>query len=440
MKQTFGFVTALTVITVLGLRDGRAQTPGQVPIFDQPGTGACNNANGNDCINSVITQDASGNIGVGTTAPVAKLHVAGGNLNLENSTATSGNILKGGNTFIHNMGPVNTFMGQGAGNFSVTGDTNTGIGFSALSSIADGFSNTAVGGLALSSDTGGHTNTAVGRGALQANTIGFENTANGRSALFSNDSGNLNTADGVNALQSNFNGSRNVAMGESALFGNSTGDANVGIGNETLKNVNGAGNIAVGDSSGIDLQSGSSNILIGYPGAASFSESNTIRIGNCYGGIFGCNHQRFFAAGVATTGVSGVQVLVNGSGQLGVAPSSRRFKEEIQDLGDASAMLRKLRPVSFYYKPEVQSGPRQLQYGLIAEEVAAVNPDLVEYSETGEPFSVRYQLLAPMLLNEVQREDRQLDEQQKQIAKLQAQLAAITSRLSDAGVAAAPQH
>ena len=441
MKRIFRIASVLSAITLLGAAYARAQTPGQIPIFDQPGTGACNTAGGNDCVDSVITQDSGGNIGIGTTAPIAKLHVAAGSINLEDSTATSGNILKAGNPFIHNFGPVNTFMGAGAGNFSVIGDTNVGIGFIALANLTGGFSNTAVGGLALLSNTIGNTNTAVGRGALQANTEGNLNTATGRSALFSNVIGSANTADGVNALQTNFSGIRNNAMGESALFSNSGGNANVAIGNEALRtNPDGGNNIAIGDSSGINLQAGSSNIHIGYPGAAGFSESNTVRIGNCYGGIFGCTHRNFFVAGVATTAVSGVPVLINSNGQLGVAPSSKRFKNEIRDMGEASANLRKLRPVTFYYKPEVQSDARQLQYGLIAEEVAAVYPELVEYSGTGEPFSVRYQLLGTMLLNELQRQDRQLEEQQKQfqaqdaqIAELQVQLAAMARRFEEAG-------
>jgi hypothetical protein len=441
MKHIFRIASVLSAITLLGAAYAEAQTPGQVPIFDQPGTGACNAAGGNDCVDSVITQDSGGNIGIGTTSPVAKLHVAAGSINLEDSTPSSGNILKAGNPFIHNFGPVNTFMGSGAGNFSVIGDTNVGIGFNALASLTAGFSNTAVGGLALLSNTIGNTNTALGRGALQFNTEGNLNTATGRSALFTNVIGSANTADGVNALQSNFSGIRNNAMGESALFNNSTGNANVAIGNEALRNVpDGANNIAIGDSSGTNLQAGSSNIYIGYPGAAAFSESNTVRIGNCYNGIFGCTHRSFFVAGVATTSVSGVPVLVSPNGQLGVAPSSRRFKSEISDMGEATRNLRKLRPVTFYYKPEVQRGERQLQYGLIAEEVAAVYPELVEYSDTGEPFSVRYQLLGTMLLNELQRQDHQLEEQQKQfqaqeakIAQLQVQLAAMAHRFEEAG-------
>jgi hypothetical protein len=117
-----------------------AQTPGQIPVFDQPGTGACNNAGGNDCVDAVITQ-AGGNIGIGTTTPTALLDLAGGNVNLENSTATSGNILKAGSPFIHNFGTANIFVGAGAGNFMVTGDDNTGIGSNALDNVSAGFSN-----------------------------------------------------------------------------------------------------------------------------------------------------------------------------------------------------------------------------------------------------------------------------------------------------------
>ena len=227
MCKVFSVVTMLATMTVLGAGSGQAQSPGQIPVFDQPGTGACYAAGGNDCIDSVITQGAGGNIGIGTTTPAAKLDIVGGNLNLEDSTATSGNILKGGAPFVHNSGPVNTFVGAGAGNFTVVGDTNTGVGFNALSNVMNGFSNTAVGGLALASDTSGHTNTAVGRGALQSNTEGQQNTATGRSALLINVIGSFNTADGVNALETNFDGIRNTAMGVNALFSNQSGSGHL---------------------------------------------------------------------------------------------------------------------------------------------------------------------------------------------------------------------
>jgi hypothetical protein len=175
------------------------------------------------------------------------------------------------------------------------------------------------------------------------------------------------------------------------------------------------------------LQSGDSNIYIGDSGGG--NESGTIRIGKCLGGIFGCTHTRFFAAGVATTGVSGVQVLVGADGQLGVASSSRRFKEDVRDMGQATEGLMRLRPVTFYYKQAEPGAHRQLQYGLIAEEVAEVYPELVEYSATGEPFTVRYQLLGAMLLNEVQRQQSTIDAQAAEIATLKRQSARIAEML-----------
>jgi hypothetical protein len=420
--KILGFLSVLPTIIVLGSGYAQAQTPGRIPIFDQPATGTCNFAIGNDCIDSVITQDASGNIGIATTSPLARLDVAAGNINLENSTATSGNVLKGGSFFLHNFGPANVFLGIGAGNLAVSGDDNVGIGFIALGSNVDGFSNTAVGGQSLPNNTSGHTNTAIGRAAMQENRTGAFNTAVGRSALLANTVGFNNTAVGVSALQSITENANNTAIGESALT-----------------NALGGGNIAVGYRAGALLQSGSDNIYIGDEGPS--SESNTIHIGNCLGGLFGCQHRRFFVAGVATTAISGVSVLIDGNGQLGVAPSSGRFKEDIHDMGDASAGLRKLRPVTFHYKEGVEGTGRELQYGLIAEEVAKVYPELVQYSATGEPFTVRYQLLGTMLLNELQRQDRQLDEQRKQIhaqnaqiAELRAQLAAVAHRFEEVGV------
>lgn len=278
MKRTFGFVTVLTVITVLGLGEARGQTPGQVPVFDQAGTGACNNANGNDCIDSVITQDASGNIGIGTTAPVAKLHVSNGNLNLENSTATSGNILKGGSPFMHNFGPANIFVGAGAGNFMVTGDDNVGIGSNALDNVSSGFSNTAVGGNALRFDTSGDTNTAIGRDALISNTQGSLNTAVGRSAMLGNTTGSANTVMGVSALQSS-NGSGNTAVGELALDNNSTGSYNAAIGMLTLSS-NGTGyyNTGIGALADVSAPNLLNATAIGY--GAVVNASNKIRLGN----------------------------------------------------------------------------------------------------------------------------------------------------------------
>ncbi len=259
----------------------------------------------------------------------------------------------------------------------------------------------------------GPNNTFIGSNAGNLTMTGPFNTASGVAALRDNTTGSGNTASGASALLLNTSGNNNTASGVNALFNNTTGSNNIAVG------VNAAG----------DLTVGSNNIHIGAPALAP-DESNTIRIGT--GGV----HTRFFAAGVGTATVTGVPVLIAADGQLGVAPSSRRFKEDIRNMGQASSGLRRLRPVTFYYKQAQQGGPRQVQYGLIAEEVAAVYPELVEYSDTGEPFTVRYHLLSTMLLNEVQRQDRQIEEQRQQIhaqgaqiAELQAQLAAIAGRL-----------
>jgi len=410
------FVSSAMLMLTLGEVQAQTQTPGQITQFD-PSL---------NIVDSVITQDPSGNIGIGTTAPAARLDVTAGNVNLEISSASSGNILKGGVLFLHNAGPANTFIGENAGNLSVSGDDNTAAGFNALRNIAGGFSNTAVGGRALLSDTSGDTNSAFGRDALLFNDIGSQNTAVGRSALISNTSGSFNTATGVNALQTNHDGIRNTAVGESALFANTSGNTNTAVGDEALKNATGSDNIALGWQAGINVGGGSDNIQIGNNGSS--GDANTIRIGNCLGGIFGCAHSRFFAAGIVNSSVSGVQVLITGDGQLGVAPSSMRFKEQIQDMGDASSRLRRLRPVTFYYKQAAAGGSRQLQYGLIAEEVAQVYPELVQYSDTGEPFSVRYQLLGPMLLNEVQKQARQIEEQRLQIHAQEMQIAELKAQ------------
>ena len=429
-----------------------------------------------------------------------------GNLTMVDSTATAGNILKGGVPFIHNFGGTSTFIGRNAGNLTMsgvdntasgasallsnttggfntasgvnalfsntTGDSNPASGFSALFSNTTGGFNTASGRDALFSNTDGNFNTASGTGALFSNTTGRDNTASGvtalrnnttgfdntasgvnalfsnttgdsntasgRDALFSNTDGRFNTASGGGALRDNSTGVRNTAVGVEALLSNSTGSANIAVGMDALRNkTTGNGNIAIGDRAGIDLQAGGSNIYIGNTGGT--FESNTIRIGNCLGGIFGCAHSSFFVAGVANTAVAGVQVLISDSGQLGVLASSRRFKDEVRDMGEASAGLRRLRPVSFYYKQAQQGGPRQLQYGLIAEEVAAVYPELVEYSQTGEPFTVRYHLLGAMLLNEVQKQDRQTEEQQQQIHAQAAQIAELKAQRQQRDIEQAAQ-
>jgi hypothetical protein len=254
------FVCAAMLILSAGYV--HAQTPGQIPMFVQPSTGACNNAGGNDCVDSVITQDSGGNIGIGTTAPVAKLHVAGGNLNLENSTATSGNILMGGVPFISNFGNHNAFFGGLAGNLTMTGYDNTAVGYQALLTNTTGSDNTANGVGALYFNTSGSSNTANGSGALLFNTGGGGNTAAGYDALFYNTTGQYNTAFGVAALSYNTSGSNNTASGAQALASNTSGSNNTAIGE--------AADVSQGDLTNATA--------IGY--GAIVNASNKIRLGN----------------------------------------------------------------------------------------------------------------------------------------------------------------
>ncbi|MBV9770288.1 MAG: tail fiber domain-containing protein [Bryobacterales bacterium] len=231
-------------------------------------------------------------------------------------------------------------------------------------------------------------NTALGMGALEFNSSGTFNTATGYNALMSNGNGFSNTADGYIALQNNVSGNYNTALGAAALFANTVG----------------TGNIAVGALAAYNVANGNSNnIHIGNQGSS--GDSAVIRIGTPGTQV------TFFVAGVngVTTGANNaVPVLVDSNGQLGTVNSSRRFKEDIQDMGDASSGLLHLRPVTFRYKQPFNDGSKPMEYGLIAEEVGEVYPDLVAHSADGQVQSVKYQVLDSMLLNELQKQHAQV--------------------------------
>jgi hypothetical protein len=301
------------------------------------------------------------------------------------------------------VGSNNTFLGLDAGNFTMTGHTNTGIGKNALFSNTTGIENTAVGAGALLSNTTGTYNTANGVDALTSNIMGIANTAIGQSALFNTD------------------GSGNTAVGQGALYSNTTGGFNIAIGGAALSsNTTGYGNIALGGSAGINLTTGNNNICVGNQGVA--GESNTIRIGDIF-------HTATFVAGINGAGVAGVPVVVSSSGQLGVASSSRHVKEDIRQIAAESDGLMRLRPVAFKYKPQID--PAGLaQYGLIAEEVADVYPDLVAYDRAGRPETVRYHLVNALLLNEVQKQHRTAEAQERTIEQQKAEIEVLTARLS----------
>ena len=263
--------------------------------------------------------------------------------------------------------------------FSVSsGNFNTAVGAGSLD-LNQADSNTATGAAALLFNTTGSQNTAVGAAALEFNDTGQSNTANGAFTLFSNSTGQLNTANGVGALQSNTIGNDNTANGVNALVSNTTGGGNTADGRSALaNNTTGGGNIALGAGAGSNLTTGNNNIDIGSGGVA--GESNTIRIGNP------ALQTTVFIAGISGTPVTGTAVVVNGSGQLGVAPSSEHFKTEIKAMDKTSEAILALKPVTFRYNNDPDGIP---QFGLVAEEVEKVNRDLVVRNAKGKIYTVR---------------------------------------------------
>ena len=282
--------------------------------------------------------------------------------------------------------------------------------------------NTFLGDNALISNTTGFAATAIGFEALQSNTTGPSNTAVGSAALLSNTTGAANTAIGNAALANNTTGQSNVATGYNALEMNTTGIGNVAVGNLALWNNTGDGNIALGGLAGFNLTSGHDNIDIGNLGVA--GESHTMRIG-----LQGAQRKAFIA-GISTTAVSGRAVMISSTGQLGVAPSSMRFKEAIKPMDKASEAILALRPVTFRYKHDLD--PKGVsQFGLVAEEVEKVNPDLVARDEQGKPYTVRYEAVNAMLLNEFLKEHRKNEKQEGTIADLKAEIATLSATVKE---------
>ena len=268
----------------------------------------------------------------------------------------------------------------------------------------------------------GNLNVGAGLLALAADTTGASNTASGYSALTSNTTGSNNTAFGANALYSNSTGKGNAAQGAGALYNNTSGIRNLGIGNNALYgNTTGSYNIALGVDGGYNITTGSYNIEIGAEGSA--SDNGTIQIG-----VQGTQTSTTIAGISGTQVTGGSAVYVTSSGQLGVQGSSERFKTDIAPMPELSDKLRQLRPVTFRYKTDPQ-GVRQ--YGLIAEEVAKVYPELVIRDGSGKIQGVHYEELAPMLLSEVQQQRSQLEEQQATIQSQSAKIDNLTRQVAD---------
>jgi hypothetical protein len=312
----------------------------------------------------------------------------------------------------------NTASGLEALFGNTTGTDNTASGIESLHSNTTGQNNTADGADALYNNTNGYDNTASGYEALYSNTSGYENTATGLEALFLNTSGNDNTAAGLEALYSNTNGDGNTASGHYALYSNTTGSYNTASGyNALYSNTNGNFNVAFGYAAGYAITTGSNNIDIGNEGAA--ADNNIIRLG-----VQGTQTNAFIAGISGATAAGGVAVYVTAGGQLGTLTSSARFKTNISSMADASEVLLSLHPVTFRYRPEID--PQHLpQFGLVAEEVDKVDPDLVARDDKNQIYTVRYEAVNAMLLNEFLKEHRKVEEQTGEIHDLQERLDAL---------------
>jgi len=349
------------------------------------------------CVEDLCVVNLSVNEIVTSTLDVLCNLSVGCDIFMVNSTDFAhGNIIKGANSFIHNFGTDNTFIGINAGNFIMGGAENVGVGRQALFSNTTGFENVAVGGF-----------------SLPVNTIGENDIAIGAFSLASNTTGNENTAVGGFTLATNTTGSGNTAIGFDAGFSLATGNNNVLVGNNAgLVLGTGSTNVIIGSSSGISLTSGSDNIYIANAGVG--SESGIIRIGTI------ATQTEAFIQGIFGTvvGGTGLSVFVDASGQLGTVVSSRKFKHDIEGMSsEISENIYNLRPVTFIYNSD-ETDTRQ--YGLIAEEVDQVLPALVVHDEEGAPYTVRYHLLPMLLLNEVQKLHDIVEDQAATIASLKA--------------------
>ena len=314
----------------------------------------------------------------------------------------------GAGTLVSNVADENTATGAGALLSNTTGNLNTANGAFALFLNTEGTFNTATGDRVLFSNTVGSANSAFGSGALASNTVGFNNTANGMAALFHNTTGRDNTANGVQALTSNTTGGGNTANGDIALFNNTTGGDNTADGTGALQNnTTGGANTALGAGAGLGVFTASHVIAIGTNGA---DVSDSCFIGNI--------------RGVTTANADAIPVLIDSAGQLGTLSSSRRFKKEIKPMDKTSEAIFALRPVAFHYKKDNTSMP---QFGLIAEEVAEVNPDLVVRDDQGEIYTVRYEAVNAMLLNEFLKEHRKVEELNSTVATKLATIADLKS-------------
>jgi hypothetical protein len=328
-------------------------------------------------------------------------------------------------------GNQNTATGLRALFSNTSGSNNTANGVYALYSNTTGWYNSAVGVYALSNNTIGNYNMANGYQALQSNTTGANNTANGSKALYSNTTGHSNTANGFAALYRNLGSLNNTASGVDALGGNRSGNFNTANGVQALQsNLIGDGNTANGAAALVSNTSGSNNTALGL-----LAGNNVTTAGNviCIGAnVVGANvsNSCFIGQIFGATSSGGTAVFINSDGKLGTSTSSRRFKEEIKPMERASEALFALKPVTFRYKKGVD--PQGIpQFGLVAEEVEEVNPDLVVRDGEGKVNTVRYDAVNAMLLNEFLKEHGTIQELKSTVAEQRKEIRALTASLKE---------
>ncbi len=394
-------------IFIAGIATLTPATPNQMVLVD-PASGQLGSA---DIPSFGVLITSPENTAVGDQALVSNtggFNTAMGFQALFSNTSADNNTAVGADALSGNTGPNNTAVGSGA-LFSNQGNPNPDNDLGAF--------NNAVGTNSLFFNVDGSSNNALGESALLSNITAFANTAVGDVTLANNDSSGLgqgifNTAVGAGALFSNIDGNSNNAVGVNALSSNTIGVYNNAVGFEALgNNISGSSNVAIGDSAGLNITSASNVICIGAS-VAGANVPNSCYIGSIFGAISS----------------GGAAVLIDASGKLGTVPSSRRFKEEIKAMDKASEALFALKPVTFRYKQEIDEARTQ-QFGLVAEDVEKVNPELVVRDKDGKPYSVRYEQLNAMLLNEFLKEHSAVQELKAKVAQQAKQIEALTAGL-----------
>ena len=324
-----------------------------------------------------------------------------------------------------NQSDANTAVGAAALLFNTAGSDNTAVGAGALELNQNGNNNTANGAFALFSNLGGNANTAVGRDALFSNTTGSFNTALGHGTLESNTAADNNTAVGFFALHDNV-AARNTAVGEQALDVNTIGQGNTAVGYHALfNNIIGGGNVAVGTEALLNSNTGF-NIAIGAQAGSLIVTAHDVIAINSPGGDTSDTCFIGNIRGVTTDNMNAVPVLIDSAGQLGTVNSSQRFKKDIQPMESASSAVLNLKPVTFHYKTDKTNTP---QFGLVAEEVAKVNPDLVIRDNDGQLLTVRYEAVNAMLLNEFLKAHKKVEQLEATVAQQEKVMEALTTQV-----------